>query len=77
MSLFLMFAVQVIFNILFQRLIHDVDVNQFFVLSSVSQSRGHLYKLYKSYSSGVRSSFFSETVIIYGTVYQLTWILVL
>ena len=41
----------------------DVDVNDFFVLSSASHTRGHVYKLYKPYSSGIRSSFFSERII--------------
>jgi len=35
----------------------------FFVLSSASQTRGHVYKLYKPYSSGIRSSFFCERII--------------
>jgi len=34
----------------------DIDVN-------VPHIRGHVYKLYKAYSSGIRSSFFCERVI--------------
>ena len=34
-----------------------------FVLSSVPHTRGHVYKLYKAYSSGIRSYFFCERVI--------------
>ena len=45
------------------KLMVDIDVNEFFVLSSVPHTRGHVYKLYKAYSSGIRSSFFCERVI--------------
>jgi len=41
----------------------DVDINDFFVLSNVSTTRGHQYKLYKKHSTCVRALFFCERVI--------------
>ena len=41
----------------------DIDINDLFVLSNVSSTRGHQYKLYKKHSTGVRVSFFCERFI--------------
>ena len=44
---------------------HTIHVksNDFFILSNVSTTRGHQYKLYKKHSTGVRALFFCECVI--------------
>jgi len=41
----------------------DVDVNEFFVHSSVLHTRGHRYKLFKKHSTSIRASFFCERVV--------------
>ena len=40
-----------------------LDVNDFFVLSTTSRTRGHAFKLFKARCSGIRATFFCERVI--------------
>ena len=51
-----------------QILIVDIDVNEFFVLSSVPHTRGHVYKLYKAYSSGICSSFCERVINVWNSL---------
>jgi len=53
----LMWCYEIIFGLV------DVDVNQFFTLSSVPQTRGHRYKVFKPHSTGIRCTFFCERVV--------------
>ena len=46
----------------------DVDVNEFFVLSSASHTRGHVYKLYKPHSSDIRSSFCERIINVWNSL---------
>ena len=48
-------------------LVH-VDVNEFFVLRSVCHTRGHVYKLYKTYSSDIRSSFCDRIINVWNSL---------
>ena len=53
----LMWCYKIIFGLV------DIDVNQFFTLSSVPQTRGHRYKVFKPHSTGIRCTFFCERVV--------------
>ena len=41
----------------------DLEFDDFFVISPLSTTRGHSYKLYKQRCEGARNNFFSQTVI--------------